>query len=241
MNPKSFEWALREHTADRDEVRLGRARRAARQSLLRVVTEPITSEDGRRSRARCSSRCRLLAIRIVSYLTNYLISHVPSFALRRHWYRHVVGMRFGRHAGIHLGCHVTFFTPPQVRRCGVRIGAYSRVNRGCSLDARGPLEIGERVSISPEVTILTASHRLHDDFEVETRPVVIEDRVWIGTRAIVLPGVTLGYGSVVGAGSVVTRDVPAMTIVAGVPARPVGRRDAQGTRYPLDHGFPLFE
>jgi acetyltransferase-like isoleucine patch superfamily enzyme len=58
----------------------------------------------------------------------------------------------------------------------------------------------------------------------DDQPIVIEDDVWIGYRAIVLKGVTVGRGSVVGAGSVVTRDVPRYAIVAGVPARKVGVR-----------------
>ena len=69
----------------------------------------------------------------------------------------------------------------------------------------------------------------------------IEDHVWIGTRAMVLPGVTLGRGSVVCAGAVVTRDVPPLAIVAGV--RPHDRRAPGRTRpvYLLDTPFPLFE
>jgi acetyltransferase-like isoleucine patch superfamily enzyme len=56
--------------------------------------------------------------------------------------------------------------------------------------------------------------------------VVIGDRVWLGTRAVVLKGVTIGDGAVVAAGAVVTRDVPAGAVVAGVPARVVGRADS---------------
>jgi acetyltransferase-like isoleucine patch superfamily enzyme len=192
--------------------------------------------------ARATTRPRLLAIRLLHYLTNYIVSHVPSFSVRRFWYGRLLGARFGEHAGIHLGCHLWFYTPGQLRRDGFRIGAYSRVNRNCCLDARGPLDIGEHVSIPPEVMILTASHRVNDpEFRVEMRPVVIEDHVWIGSRALILPGVTLGRGCVVAAGSVVTRDVEPLSIVAGVPARPVGERDECATHYVLDVPFPLFE
>jgi maltose O-acetyltransferase len=129
-----------------------------------------------------------------------------------------------------------------VRRSGARIGAYSRINRDCCLDARGPLVIGENVSISPEVVILTAGHRTDDPgFPVETRPVTIEDHVWIGTRATILPGVRLGRGCVVAAGAVVTRDVPPLAIVGGVPAAQIGTRPAHATAYVLDEPPPLFE
>lgn len=176
------------------------------------------------------------------YVTNYVISHVPSFRIRRAWYRRVVGATLGHHSGIHLGCHVWFYTPRQVRRDGFRIGDYSRVNRDCCLDVRGGLDVGDNVSISPEVTILTASHQVNDPrFRVGLSPVVIDDHVWIGTRAMILPGVVLGRGCVVAAGAVVTRDVPQLTIVAGAPAKPVGVRDEAAAHYLLDTPFPLFE
>jgi acetyltransferase-like isoleucine patch superfamily enzyme len=185
---------------------------------------------------------RVFAIRVLNYLTNYVVSHLPSFALRRLWYTRVLGATVDRHAGIHLGCRVWFYGPSQIRRSGFRLGAYSRVNRDCRLDVRGGLHIADNVSISPEVTVITASHLAdHPGFPVELRPVVIEDHVWIGTRAMILPGVTLGRGCVVAAGSVVTRDVPPLAIVAGIPARSVGVRAAAATRYVLDNPFPLFE
>ena len=185
---------------------------------------------------------RILAIRVLAYLTNHVVAHIPSFAVRRAWYRHVLGARIGRGAGVHLGCHVWFYGPGQVRRDGLVIGARTRINRACCLDVRGSRWIGADVSVSPEVTILTASHRLDAaGFPVETRPVRIEDHVWVGTRATILPGVTLGHGSVVCAGAVVTRDVPPLAIVAGVPARPVGERPPHAARYVLATPFPLFE
>jgi len=185
---------------------------------------------------------KLFVLRVIHFVTNYVVSQLPSFGLRRIWYRHAVGATIAPDAGIHLGCYVWSYTSRQVKRTGFRIGARSRINRGCCLDARGRLDIGQDVSISREVTILTASHAVNaPDFRVELRPVVIEDNVWIGTRAVVLPGVTLGRGSVVAAGSVVTRDVPALSMVAGVPARTVGMRDPAAAEYLLDSPFPLFE
>jgi acetyltransferase-like isoleucine patch superfamily enzyme len=203
-------------------------------TATRAHSEPEPVESG--------AKPKLFALRLIHFLTNYVVSRLPSFGLRRLWYRHAVGATIEHHAGIHLGCYLWSYTPRQVKRTGFRIGAYTRINRDCCLDVRGRLDIGENVSVSPEVTILTASHAVNaPDFHVELRPVVIEDHVWIGTRATILPGVTLGRGSVVAAGSVVTRDVPALSIVAGVPAREVGTRDPGATEYVLDNPFPLFE
>ena len=207
---------------------------AERQLVGRIEEEPTAGS--------ALGAVRLFVIRLLNYVTNYVVSHIPSFALRRAWYRRVLGVQLGDRAGIHLGCYVWFYGPGQIRRDGFTIGAYSRINRNCCLDARGPLRIGANVSISPEVTILTAFHRMDDpEFRVETRPVVIEDHVWIGTRSTILSGVTLGRGSVVAAGAVVTRDVAPLAIVAGVPARPIGTRPAEAIDYVLDAPFPLFE
>jgi maltose O-acetyltransferase len=185
---------------------------------------------------------RVLAIRVLAYVTNHVVAHVPSFALRRAWYRRVLGATVGPGAGVHLGCRIWFYGPGQVRRDGLVLGARARVNRDCCLDVRGGLWVGDDVSISPDVTVLTASHRLDaPDFPVETRAVRIEDHAWIGTRATILPGVTLGRGSVVCAGAVVTRDVPPLAVVAGVPARPVGERPPEAAGYALPTRLPLFE
>jgi acetyltransferase-like isoleucine patch superfamily enzyme len=191
---------------------------------------------------RRSGGLRLFSIRAVNFATNSLVAHVPSFAARRAWYARVLGIELGDHVGIFLGCHIWYYTPPQVRRDGSRIGANTVINRGCTLDLRGGLEIGENVSISPEVMILTAGHRMDDPaFPVELKRVVISDYAWIGTRAMIMPGVTLGRGCVVAAGAVVTRDVRPLAIVAGVPAREVGERPESGLGYQLDGDFPMFE
>lgn len=106
-------------------------------------------------------------------------------------------------------------------------------NSGIGVDCRaaGPLEIGANVMMGPEVVIQSASHSFErTDIPMieqgETKmTVVIEDDVWIGTRAIILPGRRIGRGSIVGAGSIVTKDVAPYTIVAGNPAVVVGQRE----------------
>lgn len=185
---------------------------------------------------------RLFVIRLLNYSTNYVIRRFPSVSVRRLWYRRVLGFELGPNVGIHLGCYVWFYSPRQIRREGVRIGANTRINRDCCLDVRGPVRIGDNVSISPEVMLLTAAHLIDDPaFRVETRPVVIEDHVYIGARAMIMPGVTLGRGCVVAAGAVVTRDVEPLAVVAGVPAKHIGSRSVDALQYTLDTPFPLFE
>lgn len=185
---------------------------------------------------------QLFGFRLVNYLTNYAVINVPSFSFRHAWYERVVGLDVGEDARIHLGCYLWSYGRRRVKLSGGRIGQRTWVNRDCCLDLRGGLEIGSDVSISPEVTILTAAHGVNDpEFRVEDRAVVIRDHVWIGTRAMILPGVTIGQGAVVAAGAIVTRDVPRLAIVAGAPARVVGARDEAALAYRLGGPVSLFE
>ena len=82
-------------------------------------------------------------------------------------------------------------------------------------------DIGNGVMIAPSVTLTTTGHPVHParrvDYARFSEPIVIEDKVWIGSNVVVLPGVHIGYGSVIGAGSVVSRDIPPMVVAVGVP------------------------
>jgi maltose O-acetyltransferase len=103
---------------------------------------------------------------------------------------------------------------------GLRIGDQVDIGEFCVLRASGGVTIGDRVLIAAQSMITTRGHpRGGPRYDVvEDAPVVIEDDVWIGGQATVLPGVTIGRGAIVAAGAVVTRDVPPGSIVAGVPA-----------------------
>jgi maltose O-acetyltransferase len=107
--------------------------------------------------------------------------------------------------------------------------------KGCRVYAGGGITIGSHVMIAPYVTLITSNHRyksqfLSDENYDEFKPIVINDDVWIGERAIILPGVVIGSGAIVGAGAVVTKDVPDDAVVAGNPAKVVKYRNAAPAR-----------
>jgi acetyltransferase-like isoleucine patch superfamily enzyme len=110
-------------------------------------------------------------------------------------------------------------------RGGIRIGDNSYIGPNSVLFGAGGIEIGTCALISPGVVITSHQHTFAGcalpmrEQPVEFAPVVIEDNVWIGSNATVLPGVTIETGSVIGAGAVVTKDVPARSLCLGVPAR----------------------
>jgi maltose O-acetyltransferase len=112
---------------------------------------------------------------------------------------------------------------------GIRLGSNSGVGIGAEL--HGPLHVGDYVMISPQVIVHTRNHSARSTsapittqgYE-DSRPVVIDDDVWIGVRAILLPGITIGRGSIIGAGAVVSKDVPEYSVAVGNPARVVRSR-----------------
>ena len=105
----------------------------------------------------------------------------------------------------------------------VMIGDHTRI--GLHNTIIGPVEIGSHVNLAQGITVTALNHNFGDTEKrideqgVSTNPVTIEDDVWIGANAVILPGVTIGNHSVVAAGAVVTKDVPPHSLVAGVPAR----------------------
>ncbi|WP_288146666.1 DapH/DapD/GlmU-related protein [Xylanibacter rodentium] len=103
----------------------------------------------------------------------------------------------------------------------VTIGKGCFIQQCCTFFGRGGITIGDGVFIGPKCNLITINHDPDPENRSATygRPIVIEDKVWIGINSTVLPGVRIGYGSIVGAQSVVTHDVPPMTVVAGNPAR----------------------
>ena len=109
----------------------------------------------------------------------------------------------------------------------VFFGQRNVVNFGCLFDGRRfQIRTGDDVSIGPEAAILTLGHDPQSpSFSLRGGDVVLGDKVWVGYRAIILPGIVIGEGAVVAAGAVVTKDVAPYTIVAGNPARIIGERE----------------
>ncbi|KAG6949104.1 hypothetical protein JG688_00014779 [Phytophthora aleatoria] len=109
--------------------------------------------------------------------------------------------------------------------CGsnTRLGDNVYMNSNCVLLDEGEITIGNRVMLAPNVQLYTATHPLGPKTRAtgyeRTKPITIEDDVWIGGNVVVVPGVTIGRGAVIGAGSVVTKNVPPMCMYAGNPAK----------------------
>lgn len=166
------------------------------------------------------------------YLANNFIAKFPSFRVRHWYYKHILRYQIGMNSSIHMG---VFVTGPNIK-----IGDNSVVNRRIHLDGRIGIIIKDNVSISPEVYIISMEHDYSDPvFKTMGNEVIIENNAWVGVRAIILPGVTIGEGAVVGAGSIVTRSVEPYQIVAGVPARKIGERPRE-IKYRHEY-FPWFD
>ncbi len=115
---------------------------------------------------------------------------------------------------IKSGCHII------VARNGKLILGNGYINRNVKIKCFSRIEIGNGVAISENVTIWDSdAHRLKYDGYEMTKPIKIEDNVWIGTNVTILKGVTIGEGAVIAAGSLVNKSVPARSLVGGVPAR----------------------
>lgn len=112
----------------------------------------------------------------------------------------------------------------------LKIGSGCVINSGVSLAATRSITLGDRVFLGTLVFVMDNSFHdvLDREIHPDGKPVVIEDDVWIGVKASVLPGVRIGRGAVVGAHALVTRDVPPFSLVAGIPARVIRSLAAPG-------------
>lgn len=155
-----------------------------------------------------------------------LVGHIPSHSLRNLSYK-MHGVKIGKGTKIHMGAE--FYEP-----AGVEIGEDCTLGDHIFLDGRDKLQIGSHVDIASHVRIYNSEHDLDsEDFHARNEPVKIGDYVFIGPRAIILPGVTVGKGGVIAAGAVVTKDVPDFAIVGGVPAKVIGERKNKNPHYKL--------
>ncbi|WP_309809533.1 MULTISPECIES: acyltransferase [unclassified Caballeronia] len=158
------------------------------------------------------------------YVGNNVIARVPFERLRNAYYRRVLGIRIGQRTHVSMR---QFFTGYH-SRCNVTIGNNCVLNREIYLDGRTGVTIGNNVNISFQCCILSLHHdHNHPGFASIGGVVEIHDHAWLGARATLLPGVTIGEGAVVAAGAVVTKDVAPYTVVGGVPAKQIGERNRE--------------
>lgn len=156
----------------------------------------------------------------------HMAGYIPSHYIRRFFYR-IAGIEIGKGSTIHMGAR--FHTIGQIK-----IGFDSIIGEGVALDGRNTITIGNHVDIASEVMIYTAQHDVDSqDFQAVGGPVVIEDYVFIGPRAIILPDITIKKGAVIAAGAVVTKNVSENAIVGGVPAKTIRQRMVKDLHYKL--------
>lgn len=161
-----------------------------------------------------------------------LTGYVPSHHFRRFVYRVIYRVKLGKNSIIHW--RARFFQP-----AGVTIGDFCNIGNDIFLDGRRGITFGNRVATGSEVMIYTLQHDMESpSFATVGGPVIIEDYVYIGPRAIILPDVRIGYGAVVGAGAVVTKDVPPYAVVGGVPAKVIRER-SHDLNYRPDFAMPF--
>ncbi|MBI4137287.1 acyltransferase [Candidatus Roizmanbacteria bacterium] len=154
------------------------------------------------------------------------VGYIPSRKIRKAIYQ-LSGIRIGKGSTVHMWAN--FYEPKNIV-----IGEDTIIGDHAFLDGRDNLTIGNHVALASSVMIYNAQHDIDDEhFSPVSRPVTIEDYVFIGPRAIILPGVTIGKGAVVAAGAVVSKDVAPFTVVGGVPAVKIRDRKLTNPLYRL--------
>jgi acetyltransferase-like isoleucine patch superfamily enzyme len=143
------------------------------------------------------------------------------------------GIEIGENTIVMHGAVLHVYNFRDLPNSGIRIGRDSLVGEYSVIRGQGGVTIGDRVYTSPFTQIIAVNHVFDDpdrpfvDQGITAEGIVIEDDVWLGSGAVIVDGVRVGKGSVVAAGAVVTRDVPAHTVVGGVPARPIKTIEGQ--------------
>lgn len=178
---------------------------------------------------------RLTAIWL-ELITGFLwwgVGNIPLHHVRRFFYR-LFGMQIGTGSTLHMGARI--YDPRHII-----IGEDTIVGEKATLDGRkqlpnsqGGITIGSHTDIASEVMIWSSEHDISSpNFGPIEAKVSIGDYVFIGPRAIILPGISIGSGAVIAAGAVVTKDVPGFSIVGGVPAKEIGQRNQANLQYRL--------
>jgi maltose O-acetyltransferase len=176
--------------------------------------------------AKSLNRIKWIWLDLVLFKLNFVSHFIPFHSIRKFYFR-LFGLKIGKNSFIHM--RTRFFYP-----AGITIGDGTIIGDACFLDGRGSLKIGDNVDVASEVMIYNSQHDIQSkNFKPVEEPVEIEDYVFIGPRAIILPGVKIGKGAVVAAGAVVTSNVEEFEIVGGVPAKVIGERENKDPHYKL--------
>jgi maltose O-acetyltransferase len=185
-------------------VAVSAKRSRRRWKLLRIISEELRSVHPRYLLAQC----------LVSLLPHNSLSRVRTILYR------MGGLKIG---GGTLILGKLTLTADRSLKTMLSIGRCSRINSPLYADLNAPVEIGNCVAIGHHVVLITTDHDTSNpnDRSGTTKfgKIVIEDGAWIGARSTILPGVTIGRGAVVAAGSLVAHSVPANKVAGGVPAR----------------------
>ena len=179
-------------------------------------------------------------ISFISSFERYIliqIGFIPSHTVRNFFYKNVFLVKMEKGAVIHYGAEIRG-SYNLILKSGAIIGDR------CVLDARrGYIKIGRNVQLGNFVNLWTGSHDYNDPFfrskAGKRGPIEIQDYCWLGPRSTVLYNVNIGEGTVVGAGAIVTKDVPSFSVVAGIPAHKVGERN-KDLRYNLGNSHIHF-
>ena len=151
---------------------------------------------------------------MIYYLYNGIITFLPNHFLRTLYLKYIMRIKVGKSSFIHMGARF---------EGNITIGNNSVIGRKCVL--MGEITIKNNVSITAESYLFSTSHVLNSStFSSFSKPIVIEDYVWLGVRSVVLPGVHIGKGAVLGAASTATRDIPCFSVYAGSPAKEISKR-----------------
>ena len=199
---------------------------------IKITKKGIVFTDKHGKRLSVKEAFRRAIVRVYNWWLDFgllivnRIGWCPFWAIRKLVYR-LAGIKIGRKSKIHVFCRFFGFGK-------ITIGEDTVIGEFSFLDGRGGLKIGRHTDIASQVLIYTSEHDInHPEFKAIESPVEIGDYVFIGPRAIILPGVKIGEGAVAAAGAVVTEDVAPGKIVVGVPAKVIGKRKLKSYKYRL--------
>ncbi len=171
-----------------------------------------------------------------SWFLNTIIANTPFWHVRKAFYRHFCKIQLGKESSIGRGAK---FTGDKFHE--IHIGEHCSIPYDSFWVVGASITIGNHVVFGHRVSLYTSDHDPDDaDSARRNAPIVIEERAWIGSEVTLLPGVTIGKGAVVAAGSLVTKDVAPFSIVAGRPAKFMRARAVQEFTYLITE-IPWYE